>query len=185
MKQLSCKRALNATVWNIRYFLFLLLSRICTRENKHLNTEFEESGTYFGTVGVRDVPNLSRYHEETETRLFLHTNHKTNEPSCTRKFIIHKPNTYVLPVWVLLRNIDGDIYIQSLIKQRSQIISSQNNAVKMKGKIEFLLHVLEYTWKDLIEAWRSLFKRRNMQYYVSHYIYEEILLGLCYDLSTG
>ena len=91
----------------------------------------------------------------------------------------------MLPVWVLLRNKDGDIYIQSLIKQRPQIINSQNNGVKMRGKIEFSLHVLEYTWKDLIEAWRSLFKRGNMQHYVSHYIYEELLLGPCYDISTG
>ena len=34
MKQLNCKRALNATVWNSRYFLFLLLFRICPREKQ-------------------------------------------------------------------------------------------------------------------------------------------------------
>ena len=45
------------------------------RENKHLNTEFEDIGTCFATTGAREVQNLSRYQEETETHLFLHINH--------------------------------------------------------------------------------------------------------------
>ena len=67
-------------------------------EFEHLYIEFEESDTYFCAAGARDVPNFSCYQEETETCLFLHINYKTDEPSCTRKFIIHKPDTYIFHV---------------------------------------------------------------------------------------